>query len=322
LRYVLTIATGKKLYVDLAVNLARSFLYWHTGSEIIFQLVTDQPELVSRDVYDKIQVIIVKEGELGLGFSPKLHLDKLVSEGETIFIDSDCLVYGDLSHVFEKFKGHNISVVGNYISTGEWFGSVAEICRKFNVKQIPKFNGGLYYIEKGDKATEVYSLARRLEAQYDEIGFIRLRNRPNDEVIIALAMAMNNEQPVIDDGSIMSDPQACPGRYKLDVLKGNTLMINPPLPHPDHRTWYPFEKVSPLIVHFLGYYTLHYPYRREVYLLEKALNNNLNWITNLKSLIGIEYPERLKLLLKNTFRTAFHKFFGVRKIKKSERVIS
>ena len=44
-RYVLTIATGKKVFVDMAANLARSFLWWHhTGSDIQFQLVTDQPQ--------------------------------------------------------------------------------------------------------------------------------------------------------------------------------------------------------------------------------------------------------------------------------------
>lgn len=322
MRYVLTIATGKKLYVDLAANLARSFLYWHAGSDIIFQLVTDQPELIPGDVYNKIQVITVKANELGLGFSPKLHLDKLVTEGQTLFIDSDCLVYGDLSPVFEKFKDHNVSVVGNYISSGEWFGDVKKICKKFDIKQMPKFNGGLYYLEKGDKATELYKLARRLEAQYDEIGFIRLRNRPNDEVIIALAMAMNNEEPVIDDGNMMSDPLSCQGGFFTDIIKGSAILHNPPKPDPLHQDWYPFEKVEPLIVHFLGDFTLNYRYRREVYRLKKAINYKLSPFNNLKSLMLFEYPGRLQFFLKNTFRATYHRLFGVRKIKESERIIA
>ncbi|MFI5140668.1 MAG: hypothetical protein ACHQIM_22815, partial [Sphingobacteriales bacterium] len=160
-RYILTIGTGKKLFVDLAVNLARSFLYWNTGNGIIFQLVTDQPDLVPADLYRKIQVITIKPGELGLGFSTKLHLDKLVSEGQTLFIDSDCLIYGDLNPVFEKFKGHDVSVVGDYIATGDWFGNVDAVCKKFDVSHLPKFNGGIYYLEKGDMASKVYQMARQ-----------------------------------------------------------------------------------------------------------------------------------------------------------------
>jgi hypothetical protein len=317
-QYVLTIATGKKLYLDLAVNLARSFLRWHDGGEIKFQLVTDLQQHVPRDIRSKIQIIEIKPGEFGLGFSTKLFLDHLSSPGQTLFIDSDCLIFGNLAKVFESFKGHKVSVIGNYITDGEWFGDVKEICSKFKIPHLPKFNGGIYYLEKGPVADKVYHIARDLERQYDRIGFVRLRNRPNDEVIMALAMQLEGLAPLIDDGSIMSDPQACPGRYQIDVRSGSTLLVNPPLPHPEHRPWYPFEKVTPLIVHFLGAYTLHYPYRREVY----RLSHNLNWFGIFKSVIAIEYPERFKLFLKNTFRSAYHKFWGIRKIKSSERMVT
>ena len=306
----------------MAINLARSFLYWHNGSDIKFQLVTDQPQLIPACIENKIQVITVKAGELGLGFSPKLHLDKLVSPGQTLFIDSDCLIFENLSFIFELFKEKPVSVVGGYISDGEWFGNIDEICSRFNVPHIPKFNGGIYYLEKGGSANEVYNTARELEKQYDEIGFVRLRNRPNDEVLMALSMQLHGQTPVIDDGRIMSDPQACPGGYKIDVIGGKRWLINPPVPNPLHQYWYPFEKVSPSIVHFLGYYTQHYPYRREAYRLEKALNGDLNWLSSLKGLITIEYPERVKNFLKNTFRATYHKLFGARKIKSSERIVT
>jgi hypothetical protein len=114
-KYVLTIATGKKLYIDLAVNLARSFLHWHPNSDIIFRIATDMPQLIPADILAKIQTITIKSGELGFGFSPKLHLDKLADEGQTLFIDSDCLIFERLDYLFERFKGHDVSVVGNYI---------------------------------------------------------------------------------------------------------------------------------------------------------------------------------------------------------------
>src|SRR4051812_48074082 len=93
-RNVLTIATGKTLYLNLAINLARSFYYWNKNENINFYLATDMPDKLPADVEPYINLIPLREGELGSGFSPKLHLDKLAPAGCTLFIDSDCLVYG------------------------------------------------------------------------------------------------------------------------------------------------------------------------------------------------------------------------------------
>lgn len=147
-KYILTIGVQKKLYVDLAVNLALSFLHWHKNSAIKFKLVTDQPELVPAFLSDKIQVCTIQPNELGQGFSTKLHLDKLAEEGQTLFIDSDCLIAGNLDWVFPLFEGHDVSVIGNYISKGEWFGDIESICAQFKIARLPKFNGGVYYLQK------------------------------------------------------------------------------------------------------------------------------------------------------------------------------
>jgi hypothetical protein len=319
-RNVLTIATGKKLYVDMAVNLARSFWLWNAASGIDFCLATDQPQLLAEDVRHFVKIIPIQPGELGEGFSPKLHLDKLAPAGQTLFIDSDCLIYGNIENVFKRFEGHSVSVVGGYISTGEWFGDVAAICKKFKVKQLPKFNGGIYYLENGDKAAKVYSLARQLETQYDEIGFVRLRERPNDEVIIALAMALNGEKPIADDGTIMSDPLSCPGKYATDVIKGKTTLYNPPKPNPLHQDWYPFETVHPLIIHFLGHHSLNYQYKKDACLLQAVNTNKLTAWRRLSATAGIELPERIKDTAKNLFRPVYKLIFGTRAIKRSERL--
>ena len=317
---ILTIATGKKLYLDMAVNLARSFRLWNAGDDINFYLATDQPQHLPADVNDFVRIISIRPGELGDGFSPKLHLDKLAPEGQTLFIDSDCLIYGNIKPVFEKFAGHPVSVVGNYISSGEWFGDVAAICKKFEVKQLPKFNGGIYYLENGERANKLYEHARTLEQQYDEIGFVRLRNRPNDEVIISLAMALNDETPVIDDGTIMSDPLSCPGKFKTDVLKGKTLLENPPRSNLLHQDWYPFERVSPLIVHFLGHHAQSYQYKKDAYRLSRLQQSTISFVEKIKSNLLIEWPMRSKAAFKNMLRPVYKLIFGTRRIKPSERL--
>jgi hypothetical protein len=317
---ILTIATGKKIYVDLAINLARSFHKWNENSGISFLIATDLPQLIPADIAHFSQIIKIDPDQFGRGFSPKLHLDQLAPIGQTLFIDSDCLIFGDISFIFERFKGKAVSVLGGYIRDGEWFGDIGQICRKFNITKIPKFNGGIYYIENGETAKRVYAKARDLEKQYDEIGFKRLRNLPNDEVVMALSMELNEMTPVFDDGKVMSDPQACPGGYKIDLIKGKCYLINPPYPHPKHQLWYPFEKVEPVIFHFLGYYTQHYPYQREIRRLQQFTAKKLNVFTEASIRVKVEYPQRILSLLKDIFRPLFRMMFGIRHIKTSERI--
>lgn len=319
-KYVITIAVGKKIYADMAVNLAYSFLHWHPSSTIQFRLFTDLEEFLPSGLNDRIEIISLKKKELGTGFSPKLHLDELAKDGQTLFIDSDCLIFENLTNLFERFKGKNVSVIGNYITEGEWFGNISNICSLFKITRLPKFNGGIYYLEKGQIASKVFKTARELEKDYDKIGFVRLRGKPNDEVLMALAMELNNQSPLLDDGTVMSDPQACQGGYFIDVIKGRRWLKNPPKPHPLHQSWYPFTEVSPAVVHFLGHYVSEYHYKRETFKLKKAINKQFNWSIVLIAKINIEYPARLLNFSKKILRPIYLKFFGFRNIKQSERI--
>ena len=305
-RNVITIATGKELYVKLAINLARSFFWWHKETDINFILVTDLTLELPADLINKIQLRAINADEVGTGFSSKLYLDRLAPQGQTLFIDSDCLIFGNLNWLFERFKGHAVSVVGNYIKDGEWFGNITEVRKAFNLPHIPKFNGGIYYLEKGEKASAVYETARELEKRYDEIGFVRLRNKPNDEVLMALAMQLHEQRPIVDDNTVMSDPQAYPGEFYVNVITGKRWLSNGN------------EKIAPAIVHFLGDYTHHYLYKINVYRLQELYNNSM--LTELIGLTTIKYPSLIKTNLKNIFRPIYHFIGGYRKIKPSDRL--
>lgn len=304
----------------MAINLARSFSLWNTESGINFYIATDLHESLPTDVKAFARIIALKPNELGVGFSPKLHLDKLAPYGQTLFIDSDCLIYGNLLPVFEKFKGHQVSVIGSYIASGEWFGDVAAICKKYQVEHLPKFNGGIYYLENGPIAAQVYATARELELQYDEIGFVRLRGRPNDEVLMALAMQLHHQNPIVDDSSIMCDPQSCPAPYVTDVIAGRNLLINPPAPNPLHQGWYPFNKVSALVIHFLGHHSTDYQYKKDIYRLKKIAEGKLTFIAEANALINIDLKNRMLLYLKNKFRGLYRLLFGVRRINVTDRI--
>ncbi|MFN7714932.1 MAG: hypothetical protein ACK5QS_05580 [Pseudanabaenaceae cyanobacterium] len=320
-RAVLTIATGKPIYIRMAINLARSFKWWHKNSDIKFLLATDQAHLIPPDL-SGIQIIELQPNQYGQGFSPKLYLDKLSPADKTLFIDADCLCTGSLELVFERFSGHAVSVVGGTITAGEWFGDVAAVCQEFKVDGLPKFNGGLYYFEKGEMSTRIYETARDLEPRYDEIGLVRLRNHPNDELLMAISMAIHDQTTIPQDGSIFTDPQAFPGKLSIDTLRGKSHLINPPPPNPKHQEWNPIVEANPLLVHFLGHHAANYPYtREEMRLVLACASEHLpvwvidGWVTLVHSI-----PQLSVRTFKNILRPLYHRLFGVRAVSVSERI--
>ncbi len=98
---------------------------------------------------------VVAPGDLGEGFSSKLLLDRFAPASQTLFIDADCLCMASLAGVFTRFSGQSVAVLGGRISTGEWFGDVASTCARAGVLALPKFNGGMYYLEPGAAATAI-----------------------------------------------------------------------------------------------------------------------------------------------------------------------
>jgi len=320
MKSVLTLAVGKQLYIDMAVALARSFYVWNKGAGIDFYIATDNKRLIASDVLEWAKVIELKPGELGEGFSPKLHLDKIAPTDKTLFIDSDCLIVKPLSSIFDKMDGQSVSVVGSFISEGEWFGDVKSICRKVGVSKIPKFNGGIYYLEKNEIATNVYQKARELEPQYDEIGLVRLRNKPNDELLMALAMAYYNQVPIPEDGNILGELVNFQSGIEINILKGTCTLKNSPK-HSNYQSSWPLQIGHPIVVHFLGDHTNKYPYLREKRLLMELFENKKTvFASKAITFFFVTLPFQFKEAVKNIFRPIYHFFFGYRKVAQSARV--
>jgi len=312
---ILTVATGNPVYIQLAVNLARSFKWWHTNSDIQFLIVTDQADLFPSDLED-ISLIEIKPSEFGEGFSTKIHLDLLTPAQKTLFVDADCLCFGSLEPMFNRFSGHSVSVVGKQIQNGEWFGDISAILSQFSLSEMPRFNGGLYYIEKGKTATKVYETARALENKYDSIGFRRLRGRSNDEVLMSLAMAIHDQKPVLEDGTIMNSTLACPGGVNVDVITGYVKLQNPKS-HKLYNSWYP-EEMSPVLVHFLSSETKNLPYVSEAEKMRLIMSEKYPIaLAKLQSYLNMVLPMMVFENMKYIFRPMYRKIFGVRAIKAS-----
>jgi len=318
-RAVFTIAAGKPFYLNMACALARSFKLWHRDNGLRFFLATDvKREKLPRDLQD-IEIIALEPGQYGKGFSPKLHLDKIAPAARSLFVDADCLCVGTLEEAFESFQGHPVSVIGREISDGAWFGDVSAVCRKFNVPAMPKFNGGVYYLEKGGMCSRVYQTARELEPRYDEIGFTRLRGHPNDELLVSLAMAIHGQKPIPEKGDIMNSLLAGPGGVEIDVFKGNTLLKNPK-GHPKHNPWYELEQMRPKLVHFLGTDIASYPYRQEQIRLRLVLEKNWPvWVATFWSKFTFSWLWLVRERFKGLLRPIYHKMFGPRAVQNSSR---
>lgn len=311
-RAVLTLALGKPLFVRLGVTLARSFVRWHPESDIRFTLVTDRRDLLPPDIIERAEIVEVQPGEFGTGFSPKLHLDRLTTADRTLFIDADCLCVGALDAVFERFAGHAVSVVGTEPSEGEWCGDIGARVRYFGVTAMPKFNGGVYYLERGELCTRIYETARSLEPRYDELGFWRLRNHPNEEVLISVAMAVHGEHVVPDDGTIMGDMSHYPHGLALDVLNGGATMLNWP-GDPRYEPANPRTDAHPLVVHFCGYHAQRHPYPAEAQRLELTVARG--WPDSLATAwVGLTHalPAHAIRIAKDVLRPLYRSLFGYR----------
>jgi len=310
-RAVLTIAVGKPIYHEMATALARSFLLWNEGNGIGFILVTDDAERIANDVRRRVDVRT--PAGIGPGFTAKLSIDRLSDADASLFIDADCLCFRSLAPVFDFFEGHPVATVGSTIVTGECWGDVETILDRAGLTALPRFVGAIYYFERGEQARAVFDKARQLEPRYEEIGLRHLRNRRNEEPLIAIAMAKAGLFPLDDDGTIKADLMFA-RRVDLDVTGGKAEMaIDLP--------WRTIDHATPAIVHFNCTFADMAVYKHQVLVLQAASHGK--WAVAAAHATGrlaFEYPERMWRQLKDTLRPVYRRLFGTRRIRAGKRV--
>ena len=316
MKSVITLAVGKKIYIEMALNLAKSFLIWNKGNGIEFILVTDRIDIVAKSIiYKDITVIEINTKDYDDGFAIKLHLDKFIKTNETVFIDCDCLVYNDLTSTFEKFENHSFSSIGEVCNSGDFFGNVSSICKQFGLDSLPRFVGAVYFVRKSTIATEIFEYARQLKPNYDDIGLVRLRGKENEEPLLAISMAKHNQKPILDDGLIKADRMSF-SSIRCNVLNGKCELFNKIQEYP---TWNKLNYSKPIIAHFNASFSEHYVYKAEVMRLRLFYRTNSKMISNFISNFIVYYPGLILELSKMMFRPIYHKIFGVRRVSESSR---
>lgn len=319
-RCVLTLALAKPLYVEMASTLARSFFRWNGGRGMEFRLVTDQPERVASDVSDRMTVVPVAPGELGVGFTPKLHLDRLAESDAVLFVDADSICYGPLDEAFARFAGRPVAVIGESRADGEFFGDIAARCARFAVASVPCFVGGVYYLERGSTARSVFAMARELEREYDALKLHRLRGCANEEPLVSIAMAVHGLAAVPDDGSIKAEPMSYRSGVSVDVLTGRAILRNTP-GTPAYNPSVALTEARPRLVHYNGHFGEQHPYTTESARLRRVMRDGWpEWAARAYSVARHAAPEVAVAGVKAALRPAYRRIWGVRPVATSARL--
>ena len=186
-RGFMTIAFGER-YRRLAYNLL--FSYKKSGGGIPFVVITDVNDKWTQ-AFDRV-IIEVPQRQ---GFMSKLNLYDYTDFDETIFIDADCLCAKNIDSYFDIFQknGSEFSVFGTNVlpeitlqDPDEYYFSYKKT-KHLGVEYIPSFNGGIYYIRKGQTSAAVFDFARKTADAKQDYDFIFY----GDEPYLALSMAIH-----------------------------------------------------------------------------------------------------------------------------------
>ncbi|MBM9514822.1 hypothetical protein [Desulfogranum marinum] len=173
------------------------------------------------------------------GFQHKLYLDYYSPFKNTLFLDADVLIFRDLGHIFDEWRGHYYTAQGNYVKTGySSFGlDRALVLKKINKKRLVCLGGaGHAYFEKPNCA-EVFNLARSIMNNYAHYAN---KCKFADEDVMGIAMTMLNLPPMDTKGFWARHMHAKPGTFQADALKPQCSFV-------DRVTG---EYVNPVMVHF------------------------------------------------------------------------
>lgn len=263
---VITFATNKLSYLQFALNCARSVLLFN---DINIYIVSNITITIPRDLENKVFIIpaVAEHGAMGIGI--KLHTDKYLQTENSLFIDADCICFDSLEKIFKACDGMDVSCAGRVVPAADWCGvkQAETIKDNFGIDNLVRFNGGLYYIKKSRVTTQIFDKAREIANKYDDYGFDRINDKwINEEGPLSIAMMLNNQQPIADDGQYMTDLYTDPFP-KINVLKKGSRLLKNPSRGVKHRPWYP-PCYSPIILHFGGSTINSYPYNSQNALLK------------------------------------------------------
>lgn len=271
----ITVATGKEEYYQLAANLLRSY-HLFCNNPLPFAILADQKNAYTDEFDD---VIVFPDGA-SHSYLDKLSLGEYLPYDINIFIDSDCLAFGDLNQLFDYFEDANdFSCFGRVLPLNDktgWFEyeNLGKLQKK--VSYVVGLHGGIYYMRKGDMCRKIFEDAKSFVPDYPKFKFKGRFNTPGDEPLVALSMAVNGCHPI----PFVLEAICCYWEHldhmTIDLSKGMARVEEEP-------------KYNAVLVHWGTRYTRQLEYQKQIELMrirEEAGENQQKKIKKCKRHYG------------------------------------
>lgn len=168
----------------------------------------------------------VVEEKAGLrGFVHKVYLDVYSPFKNTVFFDSDVLVFKPIKPYVDAWHNRPYCAIGQYLTDGKSaFGlDRAAMLKKLQKPKIVEIGGAGHAIFYKPQCTEVFDLAREITANYKEIaGDIAYA----DEDVMNIVMTQLDIEPDFEDKVFLSRySSAKPNTMEMDATIGKCHFI-------------------------------------------------------------------------------------------------
>jgi len=164
-RGVITIATGEKVFAEMAVDMALSYKALHT--EPVSCLVDDSLEQYMSSIYGNVFEHIIPISDKSSGNRKrKFSVAKHSPYEHTLFIDADVLILNSINHLWIESHETPLMMLGEYLTSGANINhhgfETAKIIEEFELEQYLKTNSGVFAFKKSlsqdifESCAEVY----------------------------------------------------------------------------------------------------------------------------------------------------------------------
>jgi hypothetical protein len=205
----ISLATGSRFYVELALNLALSLKY--NDPDRPFCLITDpSTELPAayRAVFDRVVTLPPRAGFHGC--LNKLRVSEVSPFEESMFVDSDCvLVKNDMERHWQRFRAPGFSAAGVRAYNGAWYGfEIGAVLPALRLPYMVRLNSGVFYFRRGEESNRFFRTTLDLLRDHAPVLAVSHRNKLQiaDEPFIGAAMGALQIEPLqygAREGSIM-----------------------------------------------------------------------------------------------------------------------
>ena len=169
-RGFVTLATGDEKYYRYAKNLLYSYRLHNVS--LPFAILCDRENEYTKE-FDKV---VVLENTTAT-YSDKFRVLVDSPYDETVFIESDCLVYHNLEEMFRLLSsGDDFTAFGvNDDDIKVWFSKPEQLKEKYGglFSSIPVFNPGYFFVRKSELTQKIYRDTK-------EVSDWLIQNRPDD----------------------------------------------------------------------------------------------------------------------------------------------